>query len=70
MRARSLGATSKEPQYSLAQCRHKSLTGRLKPSDACCPNCASWTDTSAALLRSESERFAVFMVEENLDDTL
>jgi hypothetical protein len=29
--------------------------------------CASWTDTSAALLRSASERFAVFMVEENLE---
>jgi hypothetical protein len=33
---------------------------RLKPSDACCQNCASWTDTSAALLRGETERFALF----------
>ena len=36
------------------------------PSDGCCQNCASWTATSAALLRSESERFAIFMTEENL----
>src|SRR5262249_1381937 len=48
------------------QCRHKSPTARLKPSDACCQNCASWTDTSAALLRSASERFAVFTIEEIL----
>jgi hypothetical protein len=32
-------------------------------SDGCCHNCASSTDTSAALLRSESERFSSFLVE-------
>jgi hypothetical protein len=33
---------------------------RLKPSDACCPTCASSTGTTAALLRSATEQFAVF----------
>jgi hypothetical protein len=49
-----------EPIDAWRQCRHKSRTDRLKPSDACCQNCASWTDTSAALLRGETERFALF----------
>jgi hypothetical protein len=47
------------------RCRHKNLNDPLRRSDACCPNCASWTDTSVAPLRSETERFAAFMVEEN-----
>jgi hypothetical protein len=42
-------------------------TGRPKPSDACCPTCASSTGTSAALLRSATERFAVFMIEEIME---
>jgi hypothetical protein len=46
------------------RCRHKNPTDPLKPSDGCCQTCASWTDTSAALLRSETERFAGLMVEE------
>src|SRR6516162_3622851 len=54
------------PSTPRRRCRHKSLTDRLKPSDGCCQNCASWTAPSAALLRSESERFATFMIEENL----
>src|SRR5262249_29300434 len=39
------------------RCHHKDLTDPLKLSDACCQNCASWTATSAALPRSETERF-------------
>src|SRR5262249_26494320 len=41
------------------RCRHKRLTDRLKPSDGCCQNCASWSDTSAALLRGETKRFSI-----------
>jgi hypothetical protein len=48
----------------LQRCHHKNLTDPLKLSDAYCQTCASWTDTSVALLRSETERFAAFMVEE------
>jgi len=51
-------------EHPWRRCRHKSLTDRQKPSDGCCPNCASWTDTSVALLRSETERFAGLLVEE------
>ena len=29
----------------------------------CCQNCVSWTVTSAAQLRSESERFSTFVIE-------
>src|SRR5262245_44989089 len=39
------------------RCHHKDLTDPLKLSDACCQNCVSWTATSAALPRSETERF-------------
>src|SRR5262245_10728873 len=39
------------------RCHHKNLTDPLKLSDACCQNCVSWTATSAALPRSETERF-------------
>src|SRR5262245_34891018 len=38
------------------RCHHKNLTDPLKPSDACCQNCVSWTATSAALRRCEIER--------------
>jgi hypothetical protein len=48
----------------LQRCHHKNLTDPLKLSDAYCQTCASWTDTSVALLRSESGRFAAFMVEQ------
>src|SRR5262249_32332563 len=41
------------------RCHHKNLTDPLKLSDACCQNCVSWTATSAALPRSETERFAL-----------
>jgi len=68
LNARWTGVDSSFPNRSTPRrrCRHKSLTDRQKPSDACCQNCASWTDTSAALLRSESERFSVFQVEYNM----
>src|SRR6516162_8284983 len=36
------------------------------PSDGCCQNCASWTDTSAALLRSGTERFSTSLIEQNI----
>ena len=52
-----------KPTTPRRRCRHKSLTDRLKPSAGCCQNCASWIDTSAALLRGETERFAISMVE-------
>src|SRR2546430_3553050 len=42
------------------RCRHTSLTDRLKPSDECCENCVSWTDTNAALPRGETEQFSIF----------
>jgi hypothetical protein len=51
------------PSPSRPRCRHKSLTDRLKPSDERCQNCVSWTDTSVELLRDETERFSVFLVE-------
>src|SRR6266508_3222326 len=51
------------------RCRHKSLTDRLKPSDECCQNCVSWTDTSTALLCGETERFSACSVEQNLTTT-
>src|SRR6516162_7827653 len=66
MRLTGVDSSFPNPAAPRRRCRHKSLTDRLKPSDASCRNCATWTDTSAALLRSASERFAVFMVEENL----
>src|SRR5215813_5757341 len=43
------------PATPWRRCRHKSLTEPLKPSDGCCQNWASWTDTSTALLRGEIE---------------
>jgi hypothetical protein len=42
------------------RCRHKNLNDPLRRSDACCPNCASWTDMSVAPLRSETERCSPF----------
>src|SRR5262249_57905391 len=41
------------------RCHHKNLTDPLKLSDACCQNCASWTDTSAALPRGGTKRLSV-----------
>src|SRR5262249_40487065 len=43
------------PATPWRRCRHKSLTEPLKPSDGCCQNWASWTDTSTSLLRGEIE---------------
>src|SRR5215510_14186650 len=43
----------------LQRCHYKKLTDPPKLSDACCQNCVSWTATSAALPRSETERFAL-----------
>ena len=34
----------------------ESLDDQPRRSDACCPNCASWTDTNVAPLRSVTER--------------
>src|SRR5262249_44632726 len=48
-----------EPVDSSARCHYKKLTDPPKLSDACCQNCVSWTATSAALPRSETERFAL-----------
>src|SRR5262249_62363344 len=59
--------SSPNPSPPRRRCRHKSLTDRLKPSDGCCQNCVSWTDTSAAQLRSESERFSTFVIEQNTE---
>jgi len=56
------GIETSNPSTPRRRCRHKSLTDRLKPSDGCYQNCASWTDTSAALLRSETERFSTFLL--------
>src|SRR5262249_28515523 len=42
------------------RCRHKNRTDQLKPSAACCQNCASWTDTSGALRHGETEQFSIF----------
>jgi retron-type reverse transcriptase len=53
------------PSTARRRCRHKSLNDPLKPFDACCPNCASWTDTSVAPPRSETERSSIFSIEEN-----
>jgi len=58
------------PQLMLTRAGFMNLNDPLRRSDACCPNCASWTDTSAARLRSASERFVVFMVEEALETNL
>jgi hypothetical protein len=44
------------------RCRHNNLTDRLRRSDGCCQNYASWSDTSAALLRSETERFSTLLI--------
>src|SRR5262249_49021415 len=41
------------------RCRRKSLTDRLKPYDGRCQNYVSCSDTSAALLRGETERFSI-----------
>jgi len=38
---------------------HTIRIDRLKPSDGCCQNYVSWSDTSAALLRGETERFSI-----------
>jgi hypothetical protein len=58
MRLTQVESSSRNPSTPRRRCRHKSLTDRLKPSDACCPSCAGWTDTSAALPRGETERCA------------
>src|SRR4029453_6506095 len=59
MRLTQVESSSRNPSTPRRRCRHKSLTDRLKPSDACCPSCAGWTDTSAALPRGETERFLI-----------
>jgi hypothetical protein len=41
------------------RCHHKSLTDWPKPSDGCCQNFVSWSDTSAALLHGETGRFSI-----------
>jgi len=41
------------------RCRHKSLNDRLKPSDGCCQNFISRSDTRAALLHGETGRFSM-----------
>jgi hypothetical protein len=46
-------------QRIAANRRNANLTDPLKLSDACCQNCVSWTATSAALPRSETERLSV-----------
>src|SRR5262249_42284050 len=46
------------------RCPHKNLNDPLRRSDACCPNCASWTDTSVAPLRAETERSSISLIEE------
>src|SRR6266516_5009064 len=45
------------------QCQQKNLNDPQRRSDACCPNCASWTDTSVAPPRSETERSSIFLIE-------
>src|SRR6266436_7422296 len=52
-------STFPNPSTPQRRCRHKSLTDRRKPSDGCCQNCVSWTDTSAALPRAETERLSL-----------
>src|SRR5262249_14888452 len=56
-----LSGVDRSPNRSTPRrrCRHKNLTDPLKLSDACCQNCVSWTATSAALPRSETERFTL-----------
>src|SRR5262245_58410221 len=52
------GVATSTPAKPRPRCRHKNLNEPLRRSDACCPNCASWTDTSVAPLRSETELFS------------
>ena len=52
-------STFPNPSTPQRRCRHKSLTDRRKPSDGCCQNRVSWTDTSAALPRAETERLSL-----------
>ena len=58
------GLESMNPSTPRRRCRHKNLNDPLRRSDACCPNCASWTDMSVAPLRSETERSSPFLIEE------
>ena len=48
----SIGVDTSKPSTPRRRCRHKNLNDPLRRSDACCLNCASWTDTSVAPLRS------------------
>jgi hypothetical protein len=63
---KSFGVKYPNPSTPRRRCRHRSQTDPLKPSDARCQNCASWTDTSAALPRGETERFSSFLIEKNM----
>src|SRR6266487_3586411 len=69
MRLTGVDPSCPNPSTPWRRCRHKSLTDRLKPSDECCQNCVSWTDTSTALLCGETERFSACSVEQNLTTT-
>src|SRR6266487_5924518 len=69
MRLNGVDPSCPNPSTPWRRCRHKSLTDRLKPSDECCQNYVSWTDTSTALLCGETERFSACSVEQNLTTT-
>jgi len=47
------------PSTARRRCRRKSLIDRLKPSGGCYQSCVSWSDTSAALLRGETELLSI-----------
>ena len=47
------------PSTPRRRCRRKSLIDRLKPSGGCYQSCVSWSDTSAALLRGETELLSI-----------
>src|SRR5262249_59948730 len=65
MHLTEVNSSCPNPAPPRRRCRHKRLTDRLKPSDECCPNCAGWTDTSAALLCGAIELCSISLVERN-----
>jgi hypothetical protein len=55
MRFKEVDSSIPNPSTPRRRCRRKSLIDRLKPSGGCYQSCVSWSDTSAALLRGETE---------------
>ena len=51
-----VNSSFQNPSTPRRRCRPASLSDRLKPSGECCQSCESWTATSAALPRGETER--------------